>query len=703
MTNTPRHQNLRTPWRIGIDVGGTFTDLVLIDSNGTIFPFKSPSEPGNPAVGVIRAVEGAASMLNLDITELLGGCAHFIHGTTVATNVLLERKGAKVGLITTSGFRDTLEIRRGYRELMWDHRTPWQEVLVRRKLRQPIVERMAADGSVVTPLDKDTVIAAVEVFKREGVEAVAICLLHAYANGAHEQQCADIISVALPDVYITASSRLAPIVGEFERASTTVTNAYVAPKVLPYLRELRAQLEERGLTRDMLLVQSNGGAISLDHIGERPAALALSGPAAGLASLQLYGKLLSAEHLISIEIGGTSCDVTVVCDGQVAETESIKVGDTLIALPSVEIHTIGTGGGTICGVDTGGLLFAGPQGAGARPGPACYGLGGTRPTVTDAQLVLGRLHPGGYANNTLQLDHALAYQAVHRDVAEPLQLSGAEAANAMLRLVEQNIRHAVEKVSLERGLDPAKFILVGAGGAGALHVAEIARWLGMREAFVPRLAGVFCALGMCHSDVRHDLLVPRGVLLNADAFAGLGTGFADLEREGGAKLKAEGFSASSIRFERKLDLRYAGQKWSISVVVPDVNNLANLRKRFHDQHAQLYGSAQPDAAIEIVNLRVAAIGKLQSLPLDVTVAPARIPAPTTTRRDVWAGDGSGKMIEMAVFNGSELQPGHFFRGPAIIDEITTTILIGDGDEVDVDQYGNYRILIGNALVRATNV
>ncbi|BCH12351.1 N-methylhydantoinase A (plasmid) [Mesorhizobium sp. 131-3-5] len=702
MSDTTVKSNLKSPWRIGIDVGGTFTDFVLIDANDKVVPYKSPSEPSNPAVGVIRAVEGAAAFLDLSVFDLLSGCSHFIHGTTVATNILLERKGANVGLLTTLGFRDTLEIRRGYREMMWDHRTPWGDVLVRRKLRQPVIERVSATGEIVTKLDEQSVRTAAARFKAEAVEAVAICLLHSYANPAHEQRCAAILAEELPGVYVTSSSELAPIIGEYERVSTTVANAYVGPRVLPYLNELRGELLKKGLARELLLIQSNGGAISLDQIGDRPAALALSGPAAGLASLRLYGKALGVSHLISIEIGGTSCDVTVVSNDEVAETDSIKVGDTLISLPSVEIHTIATGGGTICGVDAGGLLYAGPEGAGARPGPACYGLGGTRATTTDSQLALGRLRAGSYANGKLSLDRDLANAAIDRDVASPLGVSTTDGANAIIRLVEQKIRHSVEKVSLERGLDPAKFVLVGAGGAGALHVAEVARRLGMREAFVPRLAGVFCALGMCNADVRHDLLRSVGNVLRPATAAALEAGFVELERDGIAKLEADGFRRDEMRFDNKIDLRYAGQQWPITLKVDSLDP-SKLRQRFDEEHEKLYGSSQPGANIEIVNIRLSAIGRLPSLSVDAEAAGQKCPAPVADRRPAVVGDGSGRLINMPILQGNDLKPGHYFHGPAIVEEITTTILIGPGDEIQVDVHGNYRIFIGKAPAGADNV
>ncbi|RWD41511.1 hydantoinase/oxoprolinase family protein [Mesorhizobium sp.] len=683
--------NIRAPWRIGIDVGGTFTDLVLIDADGAIFAFKSPSEPANPAVGVIRTIEGASRKLEFNVHDLLSGCSHFLHGTTVATNVLLERKGARVGLITTHGFRDTLEIRRGYREFMWDHRTPWQDVLVPRSLRLPVIERVLPDGREEQTLDPQSVAVAADVFRREGVEAVAICLLHSYANSSHERACADILAQSLPGAYITTSSSLAPILGEFERTSTTVANAYVAPKILPYLRELANELKSRGLKRDLLLVQSNGGAISLEQIGERPAALALSGPAAGLASLRHFQQITGNDNLISIEIGGTSCDVTVVNSGKVAETDTITVADTMIALPSVEIHTIGTGGGTICGVDAGGLLFVGPEGAGAKPGPACYGLGGKQPTVTDAQLMLGRLHEGSYAGGSLNLRRELAEAALH-DAFESVLDDVRVAAGAIIQLSDLNIRQAIEKVSLVRGLDPAKYVLVGAGGAGALHVADVARKLGMRRAFIPRLAGVFCAFGMCNADVRHDFISTIGAPLGNDLVSTLEQAFAALTRQGKDLLLADGFAPEEIDFERRIDLRYAGQQWTIGLMVDELDP-ASLRSRFEAEHERLYASVQPDSVIELMTARVSAIGHLPTVRPAAPPISERALAPIASRRTVQLTDEAEPRADVPILSGVHLRPGHYFVGPAIIEEATTTILVGAGDVMEVDAFGNYHINI----------
>lgn len=690
--------SLHQPWQIGVDVGGTFTDLVLMDAAGAVWPYKSPSVPANPAIGVIRAIEGAAAALGTEPRFLLEGCNRFVHGTTVATNTLLERKGAKVGLLVTAGARDSLEIRRGHRALMWDHRTPWRDVLVPRQFRRGVIERLNADGSVLTPLVEASVVEAVRDFRDAGIEAIAIGLLHAYRNDSHEQRCAEIARAECPNLHVTTSAALAPIVGEYERISTVVANAYVAPSVVPYLEQLEADLKAMGLKARLLLIQSNGGAVSLEHIRARPAALALSGPAAGLASLKRYGALAGTDNLIAIEIGGTSCDVTVVSKGETAETDLLDIDETLIALPSVEIHTVGTGGGTICGVDEGGLPFAGPRGAGARPGPACYGFGGTKPTVTDAQMTLGRLRPGSYAGGSIMLDKGLADEAIRRDFAAPLGLDVPAAARAMIEIADQQIQHAVEKVSLERGLDPARYTLVGAGGAGALHVAEVARRLGMRRAFVPRLAGVFCAFGMCNSAIRHDLVRPLGWSLDDAALAKLKQVVFQLEQEGMARLAEDGFSAGNRSAQIFVDLRYSGQQWTIRLPLAG-QDAAALHLAFDQEHEKLYASSQADGRIDIVNIRVSAYSMAPPAEMSADNSMRAAPEPREERA-LWLSAGAEPAVT-PVYQGEDLLPGHRFSGPALIEERTTTILIGRGDAVTVDPYGNYMIDIAPKALRSS--
>ncbi|WP_321896948.1 hydantoinase/oxoprolinase family protein [Burkholderia cepacia] len=691
-------KDIVAPWRIGVDVGGTFTDLVLVDARGHVFANKSPSVPSNPAQGVLDAVREAAELLGLEVSRLLGDCSQFIHGTTVATNLLLERKGAKVGLLCTEGFRDSLEIRRGWRANMWDHRTPWGEVVVPRYLRLPVAERIASNGELLRELDEQTVNAAARVFAREGVEAVGICLINSYVNDAHEKRCETLLRDLLPGVYVTRSSEVAPILGEYERASTTAANAYSAPRVLPYLQELAATLSDWGLPSRLLLVQSNGGAISLEQLKARPASLALSGPAAGLASLELFGRLAGTRNVISIEIGGTSCDVTVVTESRVATTDSLTINDIVIALPSVDIHTVSTGGGTICTADGAGMIKFGPEGAGARPGPASYGRGGTLPTVTDAHLLLGHLRPGPFAGGHIQLDRDLAEQAMRTAMSGPLGTTVHEAAAAVLQIADQNIVHAIEDVSVQRGLDPTRYTLVGAGGAGALHAVEVARRLGMARVFVPRLAGVFCALGMCNAKVRHDLVRALGKPLDDDFLAEVEREAMELAAHGKVMLREDGFGDDATLIETQVDLRYAGQMWTIGLPFTGQSPAA-LHEAFDAMHLRLYGSSQPQAQLETVSVRVAAYGLLPPLSAGAVPINARTaPDPVESRRVCISG--GAWFDDVPVYDGVALEPGHEFNGPAVIEEQTTTLLIGEGDTVRIDAYGNYLIDVKPAGVAA---
>lgn len=681
---------LKAPWRIGVDVGGTFTDLVLADASGAIAVSKVPSTPADPAEGVINALAAAASRAGITLPELMAGTALMIHGSTVATNTLLEGKGAKVGMLTTAGFRDSLEIRRGIREDQWDHRAPFPPVLVPRYLRLPVRGRLDHRGNEIEPLGAADVASAATIFAEEGVEAVAVCLLHAYADARHEQAAAAGIRERLNGLPVTLSSDVAPVIGEYERGSTAVLNAYVGPRVVPYLAGLNQKLRQLGLRHSLLLVQSNGGAVSVDHVQDRPVQLLLSGPAAGVGALNYYRQTAGTDDLVSMEIGGTSCDVALMSQGQVAVTDQILVGGYHAAIPAIEIHTVGAGGGTIAGVDGAGMLFAGPRGAGAVPGPACYGRGNPEPTVTDAQLVLGRLHPGAYAGGAVTLDDKLARAAIEAKIAKPLGLTVERAAAGIIRLLEQNLLHAVERMSIERGYDPRRFTLIAAGGAGPMHGAAVARALGARRCYVPRLAGAFCALGMLNTDVRQDLLRVHFADLDRADHAALEGRFAALEREAAAAMAAEGFGKDQSRLVRSLDLRYRGQQYAIRVELGSSFDPAAIRQRFEAEHDRMFGHIQPQGGIEITALRLAAIGAVERLK---PAAPSAAPAPQpVARRPVWQDETTG-WIETPVFAGAHLAPGHRLSGPLIVEEATTTVVVGPGDILTVDASGNFDIAV----------
>jgi len=695
--------SLIAPWRIGVDVGGTFTDLVLTDAAGRSVVAKVPSVPADPSQGVLAALRRAADMLGGTVSDLLGQCALFVHGSTVATNRMLEGKGARVGLLTTEGFRDALEIRRGLREDQWNHRLPFAPVLVPRYLRHGVAGRIDKDGTEHAPFDVAGVDAAVETFTAEGVEAIAVAFFNSFLNSAHEDAAAARVRELRPDAWVTTSAALAPMMGEYERTSTAVVNAALLPGIVPYLRNLDRELRAQGLDRPLLLVQSNGGVISVDQVAPRPVNLLLSGPAAAVGALNYYRAAIdTAEdrdaisgNLISMEIGGTSCDVMLMARGDVAMKDDLTIAGYHVSTPAIDIHTIGAGGGTIAGVDPAGLLFVGPQGAGANPGPACYGLGGTEPTVTDAQLVLGRLRPGAYADSGLVLDEDAARTAIRTCVADRLGLSVEAAASGIIALLEQNLLHAVEYISIERGHAPRDFTLVAAGGAGPMHGSSVARGLGCRRVYVPRDAGALCAIGMLHADVRQDFQgFVSGTLDDLEPTRVDGE-LAKLTDQALAAMRAEGFADTDVMLERSIDLHYRGQLWSVRARLADGGfDPAAARRAFEAEYERLYGHVQPGGAIIAASLHVAARCATGTPKARLADAGAAMPAGTSSSRPVWH-EGHG-WLETLVYDGRQLGTGARITGPAIIEERTTTVLLAPGDLLHVDRAGNFMIAVAAA-------
>jgi len=672
--------SLAAPWRIGVDVGGTFTDMVLRDSAGRVYIFKAPSVPADPSQGVLGVLRLAAQQLDLPLSALLRGCALFVHGSTVATNTILEKKGAKVGMLTTEGFRDSLEIRRGIRENQWDHRAPFPEVLAPRYLRQPVRGRIGADGKELAPLALEDVDSAAALFAGEGVESVAVCLFNSFLDGTHEQGVGKRLADTPVGKWVSLSSEVMPTMGEYERGSTAVVNAYIAPKVTSYLRALDEQLRQLGLPRSLLLLQSNGGAVSVDQVAARPVMLVLSGPAAGVGALKGCADRGEAANLISMEIGGTSCDVMVMAKGSVPVTDALVIDGYHLTTPSVEIHTVGAGGGTIAWVDTAGLLHVGPQGAGARPGPAAYGLGGENPTVTDAQLVLGRLKPGPLAGG-VTLDARLAREAIETKLAKPLGLPVEAAAAGVIRLLEQNLLHAVERLSIERGHNPATFTLVAAGGAGPMHGSMVASALGCKRALLPRAAGAFCAMGMLQSDIRQDYLKVFLADLDKVEPETLEQAFAELEARAGD---------FAVR-EREVDLRYEGQQWPVRVPFNGTDTKA-ARKTFEAEHQRLFGHIQAGGRIDITALRVVGRDPLDWTPPAARARRTDTPKPRETRK-VWLDPAHGWQ-DVPIYTGADLTPGCILDGPLLIEERTTTAFVGPRDRLEVDARDDFLVHIG---------
>lgn len=681
-------------WRIGVDVGGTFTDLVAVDAAGRIRVHKVPTTPSDPAEGVIAAVGAAASSAGLSTRELLQRVGLFAHGSTIATNTVLEGKGARVGLLATEGFRDALEIRRGYRENPWDHRTPYAPVLVPRYLRRPVRGRLARDGRETQPLNAQDVSDALAAMAADGVQSVAVCLFNSYIDDRHEAAAARQLASEAPGLWITRSAKVAAVIGEYERSSTAVLNAYIAPRTVVYLRRLESSLRELGLASPLLLIQNNGGAVSVEEVAERPVALLLSGPAAGIGALRHYAEAVGSHDLVSMEIGGTSCDVILMTGGTVAFSDRLDIGGYVCISPSVEIHTVGAGGGTIAHVDDAGLLHVGPAGAGARPGPACYGHGGDEATITDAQVVLGRIRPGPIAGGSVHLDAGKARDVIERRIARPLGIGVEAAADGMIRLMDQKLLHAVQRLSSARGHDPRIFTLVAAGGAGPLHGTAVGRALGVKRVYMPRLAGAFCALGMLNSNVRHDYVRVHFDDLDRADIAALKHLCRELEDEARATLAREGFSAGDVRTQWAMDLRYTGQQWDITVDVESTLDAAVIRRHFEAEHDRLFGHIQPRGAIEITRLRATGIGTLPPMAHQRGERIQAAAEPSGTRQ-VWLGQQTG-WRSTAVFEPRAMSPGRYVVGPAVIEEATTTVLVGVGDRLEVDATGGYLVQIGGA-------
>ena len=689
------------PWRIGVDVGGTFTDLVLADARGATWVAKVPSVARDPSRGVIAALERLAGDLDRTVQELLEPCSLFVHGSTIATNTMLEAKGATVGLVATRGFRDTLEIRRGLREDQFNHRQPYAPVLVPRYLRKSVPGRIDAAGDEIAPLDLSGLDDIVADFEAEGVEAVAVCLMNSFLNDAHERAVADALAERWSGRWITTSAAVSPLMGEYERTSTAVVNAALLPVIVPYLRALDRELETCGLPRPILLLQSNGGAASVDQIAERPVGLLLSGPAGAVGALNLYreavdgaAKAPDAGNLISMEIGGTSCDVLPMSGGAVTVRDDVMVAGYHVSTPAIDIHTVGAGGGTVAGVDDAGLLYVGPEGAGADPGPACYGRGGTRPTVTDAQLVLGRLRAGKSTGGTLDLDIEAAREAIGTMVASPLGLSVDDAAAGIVDMVEQHVLHAVEHMSVERGYSSRRFALVAAGGAGPMHGAAIARGLGCRRVYVPRDAGALCAVGMLHADIRQDFVRFLTGSIDDVAPTDVDAAFADLGAEALDVLGREGFEPDEVVLEHVLELHHPGQLWTIRVAVPNARMQPTaVRKAFEVEYQRLYGHVQHGGTILLASIRLSARASTGGVAASAGEGVAAEPEPIEVR-STWHG-GHGWQ-QTRVYDAAALRPGHRMAGPALIEAFTTTVLVGPDDTLGVGDDGGFLIEVATA-------
>jgi N-methylhydantoinase A len=671
--------------RLALDIGGTFTDVIMADG-AALWAAKTPSTPADLSRGFFDGIEKILPIAQVPASEV----ATVFHGSTVATNAVLERKGAKTGMLVTAGFRYVLEIGR--------HEIPRKENLfVWKKPKRPVPprlilevpERILVDGRPAQPLDEEACREAARRLRSLGVEAVAIVFIHSYANPAHERRAAAIVAEEFPHAAISISSNVLPEFREYERSMATALNAYVQPLVADYVDRIATGLNKRGIAAPLLIMKSNGGVVGPAQASRHAIQMALSGPAAGAIGAAFVARLAGCDNAISIDIGGTSADVSLIRDGNPARTTEGEIGPFPLALPIIDIHSIGAGGGSIARVTDTGSLQVGPQSAGADPGPACYGRGGTKATVTDAHVVLGRLPPALLAGD-MRLDVEEARAAVEREVAHPLAIAVEEAAEGIIRIVNANMTGALKVVSIERGYDPRSFSLVAFGGAGPLHAVELARALGCRAVIIPRHPGLLCAVGLLATDLQYDFArtaLQRGPDYDLTMMHRI---WQELTAQAAAALAREGVPPERHHFARLADLRYAKQGFELSLDVPcgpiDCAWAARLVESFHALHERLYTFAQRAQPVEVVTLRLRAIGLVDKIALP-ELASAAGAAPSAYEHRTMRLDGV-RYDNVPVYRRETLLAGHCLRGPAVVDQLDTTSLVFPAQSAQVDRYGN---------------
>lgn len=682
--------------RVAVDIGGTFTDLVGYSADSGKLSFsKSLTTYEGLAIGVFDCIR----LADTNLSE----ARYFIHGSTIAINTVIQRKGAKTGLITTHGFRDVYAIGRGSRPEAYNLLFEKAKPLVPRSLIAEVDERLNAKGDVLKPLNDSDVERAVDELVAKGVEAIAVVLLHAYANPAHEKRIGDIIKKRAPKVYVSLSHDILREFREYERSSTTVLNSYVGPIIGDYIGDLKNHLRQGGFNSHFLIMQSNGGTMSADSAIEKPVAMMESGPVAGVIGCARLGESLGYKDVISFDMGGTTAKSSLVEGGDLRVVTGYHIGGGEgvghpMMLPVVDIVEVGTGGGSIAWLDAAGGLKVGPLSAGSAPGPVCYGKGGTEPTITDANLVLGRLDGNNFLGGQMTLDLDAARKAIKEKIADPLGLSIEEAALGIIKIADTKMSLTVREVSVQKGHDPRNFVMIATGGGGPLHGVSIARELSLPTVIIPELPGTFSALGMLMSNVRHDF-VRTMILRLAEAPADLVTDvFEEMGREASQRLKADGVLPGNAVLTRNLDLRYQGQEYTLTVPVPagkiDAAALKAARDKFDELHRAQYSHSAPNEAVEIVNLRLAAIGTMGA-ELDVFSAPMnnehKRSGKPKGKRTVWFESGA---FDCDLYERDELIPGVEIKGPVVIEERVSTTIVHPGSTACLAPTGPIIITVG---------
>lgn len=690
--------------RVGVDVGGTFTDIVLeqtaAGADQRIFVHKVSSTLEDQSIGVVQGVVEVCRLAGVSP----GDIDMVLHGTTVATNMVIERKGADVGMITTRGFRDILHMARHKRphnfSLQFD--VPWQsKPLVKRRNRLVVDERLRPPtGEVEVPLALDQVEAAAELFKKRGLKAIVICFLFSFLNNEHEAKARDIVKRVIPDAFVSCSHEVVNVLREYERFSSTAMNAYIGPTTALYLKRLEGRLRENGVTAKVRIMQSNGGISTVENSSQRPIGLLLSGPAGGVIGGRWTGESCNTKNVITVDVGGTSADISVIQNGElrIKNPRDTEVANLPVLVPMIDVDAIGAGGGSIAYLDPGGAFRVGPRSAGASPGPACYGKGGKEPAVTDAQVVLGRLDPEHFLGGDLKIDRSLAHKAVEEYVAKPLNLSVTDAALGILRVVNNNMALAINANSVAKGIDPRHFTLMGFGGAGPLHAIALAELIGAKDTIAPLHPGITAAMGLLLTELQYEytrsVLVVANKAVRAD-FDLVNKIIADLKAEARDQLTADGVPAHMHRFTSVAECRYVGQGFELRAAMPDEpldeSNVGAVVTNFFNSHKQVYGHAFEDQLVEIITLRVVGSAATETLKLPELAKGGRANPKTAElyTRDTVFDDG--KAVPTPRYDRTKLLADDVIKGPALIVQHNSTTLVPPGYIANVLSHGDMRV------------
>ena len=696
-------------FRVGVDVGGTFTDVVLVEeATGDILVAKVATVPADPSVGCINGIDKAIRNYGLDPGQMI----FTVHGTTIATNTIIEGKGAKAGLVTSEGFRDVLEIAYQTRPKLYDVFYEKPTPLIPRYLCRGVAERMSPFGEVLTPLDEDALRNLAREFMAEGVEAIAVAFLHSYNDPTHERRAAEILAEECDGLPIVISSDISPEYREYPRTSTTVVNTVLLPRVGPYISRLEERVEERGITSGLHMMTSAGGIIAAEVAKRQPIHLIESGPAAGVIGAAFVAQLSGYDNLLALDIGGTTAKAALVNKGEPQIADEFEVGSSAVATvtaqrgkgypvrtPVISLVEIGAGGGSIAHVDPGGALTVGPQSAGADPGPACYAQGGTDPTITDANVVLGRINPDFFLGGEATLDMELAQSAIREKVAEPVGLDLIEAARAVLDIANAKMTSALYFISVEQGIDPRDFVLVPSGGAGPMQAVAIAKSLGVRTVLVPPTPGLNSAVGLLATDLKHEIVRTHMKEARQAEPAKITAIFGEMETATRELLAIEGVDEAKIEIIREIAMCYVGQSYQLKVPVPEVidaDTAETMSEAFHARHAEAYGFANEREPTQFVNLRLIGIGRVDRPRLrELPAADGSSERAIKARRQVYFSEVGG-LIDCAIYDRDRMMAGDRVPGPAIVEQMDSTTVLPPASSLEVDRYGNFIIAIEDA-------